>query len=270
MLAEMTGMQLYCMQLARLAEAVWGTTGLFRMFGSEVGTQVAWLIPAALILGVGPVVRPRPRGLAARRATLWLGWLLVTGLTFSSWPGSSTRTTRWPCARDRRARRDRRPACCGGTATRWPPPACSALATPSPPRCPSSSWRATPWHPWLRWAVLVVGFAGAALIVGVHHLPRRIAAAVAAAALVAGLAGPAAYSVATAATPHTGSIPSAGPVVGRRVRTGRPAGGFGGGGPDGMAHGATAPAVRRAARRAAPRAAPAPAVCSTAAPPARR
>ena len=67
------------------------------------------------------------------------------------------------------------------------------------------------WHPWLRYAVLVGRLRRAAMIVGVRHLPRRFATAVAAAALVAGLAGPAAYSVATAATPHSGSIPSAGP-----------------------------------------------------------
>ena len=68
--------------------------------------------------------------------------------------------------------------------------------------------------------MLVVGFVSAALIVGVHHLPRRVATAVAAAALVAGLAGPAAYSVATAATPHTGLDPERRALVGRRVRTG--------------------------------------------------
>ena len=62
-----------------------------------------------------------------------------------------------------------------------------------------------------------------------QHLPPRIASAVATAALVAGLAGPAAYSVATAATPHTGSIPSAGPSS---------AGGFGPG-PGGTTGGAS-------------------------------
>ncbi|HEY0950619.1 MAG TPA: glycosyl transferase, partial [Nocardioides sp.] len=46
-----------------------------------------------------------------------------------------------------------------------------------------------------------------------RHLPRRAALAVAAAALIAGLAGPAAYAVSTASTPHTGSIPTAGPTV---------------------------------------------------------
>src|SRR5207342_1762893 len=67
----------------------WGSTGLFRMFGSEVGTQVAWLIPAALILGVAGLWFARGRsGLAVRAGlTLWLGWLLVTGLTFSFMAG---------------------------------------------------------------------------------------------------------------------------------------------------------------------------------------
>ena len=72
-------------------------------------------------------------------------------------------------------------------------------------------------------------------VVGLGRLPRRFAAAVAAVALVVSLAGPAAYAVETAATPHTGSIPSAGPTTG--------AGGFGGGqppqaGPGGGAGGA--------------------------------
>ena len=40
----------------------WGATGILRMFGSEIGSQVAWLLPAALILlGGRAVVRPRPR-----------------------------------------------------------------------------------------------------------------------------------------------------------------------------------------------------------------
>ncbi|MCW2852867.1 MAG: 4-amino-4-deoxy-L-arabinose transferase [Nocardioides sp.] len=30
----------------------WGSTGVLRMFGSENGGQVAWLVPAALVLGV--------------------------------------------------------------------------------------------------------------------------------------------------------------------------------------------------------------------------
>jgi hypothetical protein len=57
-----------------------------------------------------------------------------------------------------------------------------------------------------------VGFAAALMIVGVRHLPRRIATTVAVVALLSGLAAPAAYSLSTATTPHSGSIPSAGPA----------------------------------------------------------
>ena len=47
---------------------MWGATGLFRLFNSEIGGQIAWLIPAALVLGIaGLLVRP-PAQRAARRA----------------------------------------------------------------------------------------------------------------------------------------------------------------------------------------------------------
>ena len=95
--------------------------------------------------------------------------------------------------------------------------------------------RDSSWHPWLRYAIAFVGFASALLIVGVRHLPHRVGLAVASAAIVAGLAGPASYSLATAATPHTGSIPSAGPSS---SGVGGP-GGFGG---FGGAPGGTPPA----------------------------
>jgi hypothetical protein len=52
-------------------------------------------------------------------------------------------------------------------------------------------------------------------------------AVVVATALFSGLAGPAAYSISTAATPHTGSIVSAGPTVSGGM--GGPGGGRGGG-----------------------------------------
>ena len=221
----------------------WGATGLFRMFGSEVGTQVGWLIPAAVILGAAGLWFARgPRGLAARAGlTLWLGWLLVTGLTFSFMAGifhpyytvalapaigalvGTGGLVLW-------RHRDSLAATgvLGLTTALTAALSFELLA------------RDASWHPWLRWAVLVVGFASAALIVGVHHLSRRVATAVAAAALVAGLAGPAAYSVATAATPHSGSIPSAGPSSAGGFGPGGP-GGFGGRPPTGMTNGATAP-----------------------------
>src|SRR6185312_8277033 len=68
----------------------WGETGLTRLFNAEIGGQVAWLLPAALVLLVGGLVAvgrvPRTDG---RRAALltWGTWLVVTGLTFSLMAG---------------------------------------------------------------------------------------------------------------------------------------------------------------------------------------
>ena len=56
------------------------------MFGTEFGTQISWLLPAALILLVAGIVwrGTRPRTDRVRAAfVLWGGWLLVTGLVFS-------------------------------------------------------------------------------------------------------------------------------------------------------------------------------------------
>jgi 4-amino-4-deoxy-L-arabinose transferase-like glycosyltransferase len=79
------------------------------------------------------------------------------------------------------------------------------------------------WQPWLRYVVLVAGFTAAGMLM-FAELGRRFAVFGAGLAIVAALAGPAAYSVATAAVPHSGAIPSAGPN-----QTGF-GGGFGGGG----------------------------------------
>jgi len=66
------------------------------------------------------------------------------------------------------------------------------------------------------------------MLAGLRHLPQHVGRAVAATALVAVLAAPTAYSLATAATPHTGSIPSAGPSSDAGPGGARP-GGQGGG-----------------------------------------
>jgi hypothetical protein len=91
--------------------------------------------------------------------------------------------------------------------------------------------RTPDWLPWLRWVVLVAGVAAAGLVLAGPALARlaavarsrrgrlALAAAPLGLALVAGLAGPAAYALDTVATAHTGAIPSAGPA----------AAGFGGG-----------------------------------------
>jgi 4-amino-4-deoxy-L-arabinose transferase-like glycosyltransferase len=209
----------------------WGATGLFRMFNSEVGTQVAWLLPAALVLGVAGLWFARGRRQVQAGLTLWLGWLVVTGLTFSFMAGifhpyytvalapaigalvGIGAVVLW------RHRTSLVSAGLLGFTTALT----TGLAFELLDRDGS-------WHPWLKYVVATVGFAAALMIVGVRHLPRRVATVVATVALLAGLTGPAAYSLATAATPHSGSIPSAGPS----------SGGFGGG-PGGGGFGGTSP-----------------------------
>ncbi|MGN2641444.1 glycosyltransferase family 39 protein [Nocardia takedensis] len=67
-----------------------GETGPTRLFRDLMGTEVSWLLPAAL-LGLAAVLwlsRRAPRTDRTRAsALLWGGWLLVTGLVFSYMSG---------------------------------------------------------------------------------------------------------------------------------------------------------------------------------------
>ena len=222
----------------------WGPTGLTRLFGSEMGSQISWLLPAALVLlaVVLAATWKYPRTNRARASmVLWGGWLLVTGLVFSlaqgiihpyytvalapaigaivgigSWFLWSRRDALW-----------------------------SRLAMGSVV-AGSSIWaailldRVPAWHPWLRTVIPVVGcIAGALLVVSAYRerfLPARVArSAVVGVTALAILAGPGAYTLATVATPHSGAIPSAGPAS--AALAGFPGGGAPGGAPPGEERG---------------------------------
>ncbi|MEQ6903811.1 glycosyltransferase family 39 protein, partial [Nocardioides sp. YIM 152588] len=69
---------------------MWGETGIGRLFGSEIGGQVAWLLPTALVLlvaGLWLVGRAHRTDRVRAALVVWGGWLLVTGLTFSFMAG---------------------------------------------------------------------------------------------------------------------------------------------------------------------------------------
>lgn len=235
-----------------------GETGLTRLFGSDMGTQISWLLPAALI-GMAALAwlcgrAPRTDRLRAS-LIVWGGWVLCTGvvLSFASGiihpyytvalaPGIAAvvalaAVTLW------RAR--------SIEAARWVLGALVAV---------SAWWTLTllgrsDWGTWLRWVVALLGIAATVVVL----LPRMVAALVA--PLVAGslLLAPTAYSLETAATTHSGALPSAGPASTSRFGGagggpgGAPGGGFAGGNFGGPpAGGGTAPTGGTAPRGGPP------------------
>ncbi|GAA4168806.1 ArnT family glycosyltransferase [Gryllotalpicola koreensis] len=213
-----------------------GSTGLERLFSSEMGLEASWLIPAALIaLVLGLVVAGRRRLSDPARAglLLWGGWLVVTGLVFSYMSGTihpyytvalvpaigglvgTGGAMLWK-VRGRWIGRGGLAAMIAASAVwAW----CLLNENPS-------------WQPWLRWMILAIGIlSAAAVLVGSVPALRKLVAVGVLAGLVSGLAGTTAYSLATATVGHTGSIPSVGPA-------GSSSGGFGGGMPGGGQGGA--------------------------------
>jgi 4-amino-4-deoxy-L-arabinose transferase-like glycosyltransferase len=226
-----------------------GTESITRLFTQTIGGQISWLLPtAALLVIAGLAFRGRRPRTDLRRAAyvVWGGWLLVTGLVFSLMagifheyytvalaPAIAALVGMGACeAWDRR--------------THWA--GRGVLAAAAGTAAGMGFWllgRTTAYGGWLRWSVLVVGFAAALLLLLTDRLPRFATAVTVGGAVAAALAGPTAYAVTTVTTPHTGSIVTAGPNTGGPGGMGRggvpgggmPRGGFPGGAPGGLAGG---------------------------------
>jgi 4-amino-4-deoxy-L-arabinose transferase-like glycosyltransferase len=205
-----------------------GATGLGRMFSSTFGSEISWLLPTALIALVAGLwfTRHAPRTDRTRAALLlWGGWTVVTAGVFSFMSGiihpyytvalapgiagiiGIAGVELWRGRRNFTAR------------------VALALMVAS-----AAVWgfilltRNDSWQPWVRYAALVFAAAAVgAILLGADRL-RGAAPAVAVVALIGGLLAPAAFTVATAATAHSGAIPTSGPASSGR---------FGGGGPGG-------------------------------------
>ncbi|MEV8565647.1 glycosyltransferase family 39 protein [Streptomyces sp. NPDC051322] len=211
----------------------WGTTGISRMFGAEIGSQISWLLPAALILFVAGLVITWRAGRTDTVRGAFLVWgsaLLMTAGIFSFMAGIFHQyytvaltpyiaalvgmgvTVLW----EERGRFVWS-SVLGGTV------AATAI------------WsyvllgRTPDYLPWLRWAVLIAGLAAAVGLAVAGRLNRRMALSAAGIGLVASLAGPFAYTMTTLNSAHTGSIVTAGPA-GASTMGGGPGGGPGGGG----------------------------------------
>ncbi len=190
-------------------------TGITRLFQPSQGGQIAWLIPAALILCVAGIILCGKAVRTDRRRAgflLWGGWLLVTGLVFSFMKGifhqyytvalspalaalfGAGAITLWHNRDKRWIRATAALAMALTTATAW------LLLSRTPA-----------FLPWLRWTILIAGVTTTLAIL--LPTPRRVAVATAATALTVSLAGPLAYTVETLAISHAGPIPMAGPKV---------------------------------------------------------
>ena len=218
-----------------------GSTGLTRLFAADMGGQVSWLLPAALI-ALAALAWLSWRAVRTDRlraaALLWGGWLLVTGGVFSFMAGIIHPYYTVALA----------PAIGAltgiGAVTLWRRrDHLAARLTLAAGIAATALWayvlldRTPGWLPWLRAVVVLCGLAAAAAVLAGPALASRAAtrrgrialtAVPIALALIAALAGPAAYSIDTAATAHTGALPSAGPAA---ASFGGPGGqaGFGGG-----------------------------------------
>jgi 4-amino-4-deoxy-L-arabinose transferase-like glycosyltransferase len=206
-----------------------GSTGLFRLFNSQMGGQISWLIPAALILLVVAVWLVRCNWKNDRTVPamlLWAGTFFITGIVFSFGQGTIHSYYTVALAPAIGAiigigvevlwqRREQLAARIGLAA---------AIAA-------TTVWsyvlldRTPTWNSWLKFVILVIGGVAAVATAIGPKLGRNLMMGAAAAGLAASLAGPFAYTIETINTPHTGSMPSAGPTTSGHF----PGGGFGGG-----------------------------------------
>ncbi|HEY3614435.1 MAG TPA: glycosyltransferase family 39 protein [Gaiellales bacterium] len=219
---------------------MWGATGITRLFGTEMGTQISWLLPAALLLcGVMLWATRRGGRTDGRRAAvlIWGSWLVVSGLMLSFAKGIIHPYYTVALA----------PAIGAlvGIGITWAwlhrDELVARLALAATVAM-TSVWvfvlldRTPDWQPWLRFGIVVGGIAAAvALAIGpaLWQGNRMTGRLVLAFALAMALAAPAAYAVQTASSAHSGSLPSAGPAG--SVGMGGPGGGggFRGGGQGG-------------------------------------
>lgn len=266
----------------------WGETGIGRMFNSEIGSQISWLLPAALILlvaGVWLTWRAKRTDLVRAAFLAWGSSLLMTAGVFSLMAGIFHQYYTVALVPYIAALIGMGVSVLWEERSRWWAGATLALTV-----AVTAWWayvllgRTPDYLPWLRTAVLVAGLLGAVGLLLAARLGRQLTLVAVGLGFAASLAGPVAYTLNTLNTGHQGSIVTAGPSMRRdgRIRRrrpgrtgrrhaapdrqptghghghgrghghaahGRPAGPGPGPGPTPARHLATGPAARSAARR---------------------
>ncbi|GGL88476.1 glycosyltransferase family 39 protein [Nakamurella endophytica] len=194
-----------------------GATGITRMFGTAFGTEISWLLPAALVALVAGVwfTRRASRTDRIRAALLiWGGWVVVTALVLSFMQG-----TVHPYYAVALAPGIAATVAVAGRELWHGRAAHLARGALALMIAATAAWSfyllgrdAAGWLPWLRWVVLVGGMAGAALLGASVHRLQRWAVVGLLVGSIAALGATASFTVATAAQPHTGSVPTSGPA----------------------------------------------------------
>ncbi|MDT7842545.1 ArnT family glycosyltransferase [Streptomyces justiciae] len=212
----------------------WGETGWDRMFNSEIGGQISWLLPAALILlvaGLWATRKARRTSVTRGSFLVWGGSLVITMVVFSYMAGIFHQYYTVALA-------PYMAAVIGmGAGLLWEKRAeLWASITLAASVVAAAVWsyvllnRTSDYLPWLKWLVLVGGLVAALGLIFVGRINRQLALAAASLGLVASLAGPTAYTISTLQEGHTGSIVTAGPAGASMMGGG---GGGRGGGPGG-------------------------------------
>lgn len=193
----------------------WGETGIGRMFNSEVGGQVSWLLPAALILlaaGIWLTWKARRTDTARAAFVAWGSSLLMTAAVFSFMAGIFHQYYTVVLAPSVAALVGMGATMLWEERARW-----WAGAALGATAAVTAWWayvlldRTPEYLPWLRATVLVTGLAAALGLLLAARLGRRLVVAAVGLGIAASLAGPVAYALSTAASAHRGSIPVAGP-----------------------------------------------------------
>ncbi|MEV8226256.1 glycosyltransferase family 39 protein [Streptomyces sp. NPDC079167] len=208
----------------------WGETGIGRMFNSEIGGQISWLLPAALILlaaGVWLTWRAKRTDTARAAFLAWGGSLLMTAFVFSFMAGIFHQYYTVALAPYVAALVGMGATVLWEERSRWWAGAALGVTVAA-----TAVWayvllgRTPDYFPWLRWAVLIGGLVAAVGLLFAARLGRALVLGVAGLGLAASLAGPTAYTISTLGTGHQGSIVTAGPSG---ASMGGPGGGRGGG-----------------------------------------
>ena len=191
--------------------------GWLRLFGGELGSNVSWLLPAALVSFAALLwlTRRRRRTDAVRaQALLWGGWLVLTGLVFSLMKGifhpyytvvlvpaiGALVGMGVAAAWARRRHPVARASLAAGVALTviW---AVTLLA------------RSPDWFPWLAPVLLFGGGVAAMGLLFSRSAGRRIQQLVLAVSVAVVMAAPSLGAIATAAEAHSGAIPTTEPQV---------------------------------------------------------